>query len=78
MFDLKLFRKPTFTGGLIAAFALSAGLFALFLYLTLYLQDILRLLGAADRPALPGPVGRDPADLHARRAARRRPSRSAF
>jgi EmrB/QacA subfamily drug resistance transporter len=41
MFDLKLFRKPTFTGGLIAAFALSAGLFALFLYLTLYMQDIL-------------------------------------
>ncbi len=42
MFDLKLFRKPTFNGGLIAAFALSAGLFALFLYLTLYMQDILR------------------------------------
>src|SRR6201999_992828 len=41
MFDLKLFRKPTFNGGLIAAFALSGGLFALFLYLTLYLQDIL-------------------------------------
>ena len=42
MFDLKLFRKPTFNGGLIAAFALSAGLFSLFLYLTLYLQDVLR------------------------------------
>jgi EmrB/QacA subfamily drug resistance transporter len=41
MFDLGLFRKPTFTGGSIAAFALSAGLFALFLYLTLYLQDVL-------------------------------------
>ncbi len=41
MFDLKLFRKPTFNGGLIAAFALSAGLFALFLYLTLFMQDIL-------------------------------------
>src|SRR6202012_1530510 len=41
MFDLKLFRKPTFNGGLIAAFALSGGLFALFLYLTLYMQDIL-------------------------------------
>ena len=39
MFDLRLFRKPTFTGGLIGAFALSGGLFALFLYLTLYLQD---------------------------------------
>ncbi len=42
MFDLKLFRKPTFTGGLIAAFALSAGLFSLFLYLTLFMQDVLR------------------------------------
>jgi EmrB/QacA subfamily drug resistance transporter len=42
MFDLKLFRKPTFNGGLIAAFSLSAGLFSLFLYLTLYMQDILR------------------------------------
>jgi Major Facilitator Superfamily len=42
MFDLKLFRKPTFTGGLIAAFSLSAGLFSLFLYLTLYMQDVLR------------------------------------
>lgn len=41
MFDLALFRKPTFTGGAIAAFSLSAGLFALFLYLTLYLQDVL-------------------------------------
>ncbi len=41
MFDLKLFRKPTFTGGAIAAFALSAGLFALLLYITLYLQDVL-------------------------------------
>ncbi len=41
MFDLALFRKPTFTGGAIAAFALSGGFFALFLYLTLYLQDIL-------------------------------------
>jgi predicted MFS family arabinose efflux permease len=42
MFDLQLFRKPTFTGGNIAAFALSGGLFSLFLFLTLYLQDVLR------------------------------------
>ncbi|MDQ6607844.1 MAG: MFS transporter [Actinomycetota bacterium] len=41
MFDLSLFRKPTFTGGAIAAFALSAGLFAVLLYITLYLQDVL-------------------------------------
>ena len=42
MFDLSLVRKPTFTGGLIAAFAISAGLFSLLLYLTLYIQDVLR------------------------------------
>jgi EmrB/QacA subfamily drug resistance transporter len=41
MFDLSLLRKPTFTGGNIAAFALSGGLFALLLYITLYLQDVL-------------------------------------
>ncbi|MGI8412409.1 MAG: DHA2 family efflux MFS transporter permease subunit [Solirubrobacteraceae bacterium] len=41
MFDLSLFRNPTFAGGSIVAFALSAGMFALLLYLTLYLQDVL-------------------------------------
>jgi hypothetical protein len=39
MFDLKLFRLPTFVGGSIAAFGLSATLFALLLYLAVYLQD---------------------------------------
>ncbi|HEY6397295.1 MAG TPA: MFS transporter [Solirubrobacteraceae bacterium] len=43
MFDLSLFRKPTFVGAAIVAFALSASLFAMFLYLTLYLQTILGL-----------------------------------
>jgi len=42
MFDLSLFRKPTFDGGSIAAFGLSASLFALLLYIVLYLQDGLR------------------------------------
>ncbi|MBO0884293.1 MAG: MFS transporter, partial [Mycobacterium sp.] len=42
MFELALFRKPTFTGGSIAAFGLSASIFAMFLYLTLYLQDLLQ------------------------------------
>ncbi len=41
MFDLKLFRLPTFTGGLVAAFGLSASIFSMLLYLVLYLQDIL-------------------------------------
>ncbi len=41
MFDLSLFRLPTFTGGSVAAFGLSASIFAMLLYLVLYLQDIL-------------------------------------
>jgi EmrB/QacA subfamily drug resistance transporter len=41
MFDFALLRKPTFVGGLAAAFAISAGLFALLTYLVLYLQNVL-------------------------------------
>ncbi|HEY7619564.1 MAG TPA: MFS transporter [Solirubrobacteraceae bacterium] len=41
MFDLALFRVPTFGGASIAAFALSASLFSMFLYLTLYIQNSL-------------------------------------
>ncbi len=41
MLDLSLLRKPTFSGGLIAAFAISAGLFSLLTYLVLYLQNVL-------------------------------------
>ena len=41
MFDLRLFRLPTFSGGAVAAFGMSASIFALLLYLVLYLQDIL-------------------------------------
>jgi EmrB/QacA subfamily drug resistance transporter len=41
MFDLNLFTLPTFSGGSIAAFGVSASIFSLLLYLVLYLQDIL-------------------------------------
>ena len=41
MIDLALFRKPTFTGAQIVAFCLHASLFSMFLYLTLYLQNVL-------------------------------------
>jgi EmrB/QacA subfamily drug resistance transporter len=41
MFDLTLFRKPAFVGVSAAAFALSASMFAMFLYLTLYIQGVL-------------------------------------
>jgi predicted MFS family arabinose efflux permease len=43
MLDLTLLRKPTFVGGLIAAFAISASLFSAFPYLVLYLQGLLGL-----------------------------------
>ncbi len=41
MLDLSLFRVPTFVGAQVAAFAVSAAMFALFLYLVLYLQNVL-------------------------------------
>jgi predicted MFS family arabinose efflux permease len=41
MLPLGLFRRRAFTGVQLAAFAVSASLFALFLYLTLYLQNYL-------------------------------------
>ncbi len=41
MLDLALFAKPAFAGASIVAFALSASMFAMFLYLTLYIQDVL-------------------------------------
>jgi EmrB/QacA subfamily drug resistance transporter len=41
LFDLQLFRKPAFSGASLAAFTLSASMFALFLYITLYVQNIL-------------------------------------
>jgi EmrB/QacA subfamily drug resistance transporter len=41
MLDLGLLRVPTFNGGLIAAFAISAGLFSLLTYIVLYLQNVL-------------------------------------
>jgi EmrB/QacA subfamily drug resistance transporter len=41
MLDLSLFRKPAFTGASIVAFSVSASMFSMFLYLTLYIQDVL-------------------------------------
>src|SRR5580704_19397375 len=42
MFDLSLLRVPTFAGSSIAAFAMNGSLYAVLLWLVLYLQDILR------------------------------------
>jgi EmrB/QacA subfamily drug resistance transporter len=41
MLPLGLFKRPAFTGVQIAAFGISASMFALFLYMTLYLQSFL-------------------------------------
>jgi EmrB/QacA subfamily drug resistance transporter len=41
MLDLHLLRVPTFNGGLIAAWAISASLFSLLTYIVLYLQNVL-------------------------------------
>ena len=49
MFDVSLFRKPTFSGASIAAFTVSSSMFAMFLYLVLYLQTILGF--SPSRPA---------------------------
>ena len=37
MFDLSLLKVPTFVGGLLAAFAISASLFSLLTYLVIYM-----------------------------------------
>jgi MFS family permease len=41
MLDLRLFRRPAFDGVSAVAFTLSAGMFALFLYTTIYMQGVL-------------------------------------
>ena len=41
MFDLSLLRTPTFAGASIAAFAMNGSLYAVLLWLVIYLQDIL-------------------------------------
>ncbi|HET7590361.1 MAG TPA: MFS transporter [Solirubrobacterales bacterium] len=41
MLDLTLFRKHAFNGVSAVAFTLSAGMFAMFLYLTIYIQGVL-------------------------------------
>jgi EmrB/QacA subfamily drug resistance transporter len=41
MFDFRLFAVPTFTGAQITAFAMSAGMFAQFLFIPLYIENVL-------------------------------------
>jgi EmrB/QacA subfamily drug resistance transporter len=41
MFDFRLFEVPTFTGAQTTAFAISAGMFSMFLFLAIYLESVL-------------------------------------
>jgi EmrB/QacA subfamily drug resistance transporter len=41
MLELSLFRKPAFVGVSLVSFALHSGMFAMFLYITIYLQSVL-------------------------------------
>ena len=41
MLDLQLFRVPTFTGAQIVAFSIHASMFSMFLYIVLYMQNVL-------------------------------------
>jgi len=43
MLPLQLFRNPVFAGTQLSVFAISASLFAIFLYVTIYLQNVLGL-----------------------------------
>jgi EmrB/QacA subfamily drug resistance transporter len=41
MLDFRLFKVPTFTGAQITAFAISSGMFAQFLFIPLYIENVL-------------------------------------
>jgi EmrB/QacA subfamily drug resistance transporter len=57
MLPLGLFRKRSFTGAQVAAFAISASMFAAYIYITLYLQGVLGLSPIeAGLTMLPGTV----------------------
>ena len=43
IFDVRLFKVPTFTGAQIIAFVISSAMFSQFLYLALYMQNVLGL-----------------------------------
>ena len=47
MLPMELLRKPTFSGGLVAAFCLSASMFSSFTYIVLFFQQILGLSAIA-------------------------------
>ena len=64
MLDLRLFRIPTFTGAQIVAFSIHASIFSMFLYITLYMQNILRFTPCIS--SSPKPTSHRPALRNAR------------
>ena len=67
MFDFRLFSVPTFTGAQITAFAISAAMFAQFLFIPLYLENVLGYSAVKTGVRLPAALAR----LVRRRADRR-------
>ncbi|HEY7045609.1 MAG TPA: MFS transporter [Jatrophihabitantaceae bacterium] len=76
MLPLRMFRNPSFTGAQLAAFAISSTFFAVFIYMTLYLQNVRHLSPVeAGLVYLPGTmimlfVSAGTANLHGRVSAR--------
>jgi predicted MFS family arabinose efflux permease len=56
LLDLSLFRKPAFTGATIVAFAVSASIFSMFLYITLFFHCPTRPGGPRCCPARSWPA----------------------
>jgi len=76
MLPLRMFRNTSFTGAQVGAFAISSTFFAVFIYMTLYLQNVLHLSPVgAGLVYLPGTmimlfVSAGTANLHGRVSAR--------
>ena len=49
MLDVSLFRRPAFVGVQLSTFCIGAGMFALFPFLSIYLQDVLGNSPLAER-----------------------------
>ena len=69
LLDLSLFRKPAFTGVTIAGFALSASIFSMFLYITLFFQNVLGYSPLAGGAPIAAGHHADPVRLAAERPA---------
>ena len=74
MLPLGHFRNKAFSGAQVAAFAISASFFAIFVYTTLYLQEILHLSAVEAGPSTSRRRSRcssSPASAHSSRRCRR-------